>query len=123
MTGRASLRRLARGAVALEARRRVAVAGVPRLGPRRAVRAATRRAALAVARPADPDAPRALADLDLAEARRRELRDQGRQQVVGEAVDRGVVGRPLVRRPIAAGLLTGAVILHLRQTSSRAGGS
>ena len=87
--------------VALEPRRRMAVAGAARL---RAATLALARSALACRRrapsagPAEPDAPGALADLELAEARRAELGDEGRQQLVAQAVDRGVVGRPLARR-------------------------
>ena len=54
--------------------------------------------------PTDADLPGALADLDLAEAGRRQLRSERGQQLVGEAVDRGVVGRstrPRSRRPVA----------------------
>ena len=45
---------------------------------------------------AQADAPAALADLELAEAGRAELGDQGRQQLLGQAVDGGVVGGALV---------------------------
>jgi hypothetical protein len=46
---------------------------------------------------ADADRPRALAHLDLAETGRGQLGDERGQELLGEAVDRGVVGRPLVR--------------------------
>ncbi len=43
--------------------------------------------------------PAALAHLDLAEARGCELGDEGRDEVVGEPVDRRVVGETVVVRP------------------------
>jgi hypothetical protein len=80
--------------VTLEATRRVAVTGMPGLSPRRAVAGASVVAAGPrgpLGRSPDADGPAALADLDLAQARRRQLRDQRRDQLVGEAVDGGVV--------------------------------
>jgi hypothetical protein len=46
-----------------------------------------------------PDAPGALADVELAEAARPELGDERREELVREAVDRRVIGSPLVGRP------------------------
>ena len=66
---------------------------VARAGAGRAPRSPT-----AVGRPAQADAPGALADLELAEAGGAELGDQRRQQLVGQPVDRGVVGRRAPRR-------------------------
>ena len=46
--------------------------------------------------------PSTLADLELAEARGAELGDERRQELAAQAVDRGVVGRPLRGRAIRA---------------------
>ncbi len=63
-------------------------------GPRgRAARSA------AVAGHPEPDAPRSLADVELAEPARAQLRHERGEELVGEAVDRRVVGAPLVGRP------------------------
>src|SRR6185295_12577255 len=83
-----------RGPVTLEAARRVAVAGVPGLSPRRAVAGppvVAAGAGDALGGSSNADGPAALADLDLPEAGRRQLRDQRRDQLVGQAVDGGVV--------------------------------
>ena len=79
--------------------RALATRRVRRADGRRAATRALGAAALAVAvgGAAQPDLPVALADLELAEAGRGELGDQGRQQLVGEAVDGGVVARPARR--------------------------
>ena len=61
----------------------------PRLRPRPV---GARRPRRPPAGPAQADLPVALADLELAQAARAELGDQRRQELVGEAVDRGVVG-------------------------------
>ena len=86
-------------------RRRAGPTGVRRAGrwrgPRRGRRGRRgRRSAFAALarpagarRPAQADPPAALADLELAEPGRAELGDQRRQQLVAQAVDRGVVGR------------------------------
>ena len=74
----------------------MAVAGVAGLRPRRRDRWSRVCPAEPSRRPPDADPPGALADLDLAEPGRRQLGDEGRQQVLGQAVDRGVVDLPLV---------------------------
>ena len=85
------------------ARRPVAAAG--RVAALRAIAAAraagSSRSALragrgrVAGRPAQADPPATLADLELAEAGRAELGDERRQQLVGQAVDGGVIGRAL----------------------------
>ena len=71
---------------------------VGRAGRCRALRAGRRGAALrpggAVGRAAQADLPAAFADLDLAEAARAELGDQGRDELVSQGVDGGVIGQP-----------------------------
>ena len=52
-----------------------------------------RRRARRHAGPAQPDAPAALADLELAQTRRPELRDERGQELRAQAVDGGVIGR------------------------------
>src|SRR5258706_571880 len=83
----ARLARLFRRAVTFETGRRMAVSRVPRLGPRRAIAGPPGLARTVAARPTNTDSPRPLAYLDLAKTRVAELGHEGRQQVVGEAVD------------------------------------
>ena len=85
------------GPVALEAAGGVTVAGVARLGAGRLVRHAAAVSGC-VARPADADRPRLLGDLDLTETAGRKLRDQGRNQVLGQPIDGGVVRGTCLRR-------------------------
>jgi hypothetical protein len=54
--------------------------------------------------PAQPDAPRALADFELTETGRAELRDQRRQELVGQSVDRGVIRGALRGIPLEPGI-------------------
>ncbi len=56
---------------------------------------ATLVAGRAIGRPAQSDAPGAFSNLELAQAGRAQLGHEGGQQSLGEAVDRGMVGRPL----------------------------
>ena len=92
---------LAGAAVALEAARahghdRRARAAIATAGRSPAGRARAR-----VAGPPDADGPGPLADLDLAETARRQLGDQGRDEILREPVDGGMVGCPGVGRVAA----------------------
>jgi hypothetical protein len=51
-----------------------------------------RDACLAIARPAQPHAPAALADLELTKTGRAELGDEGGQKLAAQALDGGMVG-------------------------------
>jgi hypothetical protein len=64
--------------------RATSVAGPPVAGTRRWTRG-----------PPEADAPVTLPDLELAQARGTELRDQRWQQLTGQAVDRRMIGSPL----------------------------
>jgi hypothetical protein len=70
----------------------VAVARVPGLRSRRAAGSPSFAAHHAICRAAKPDAPAVLADLELAKPCCAELRDQRREQLRRETIDRCVVG-------------------------------
>jgi hypothetical protein len=74
--------------------------GCPVCSPVRCAAVAGRRSA----GPTQADAPRTLADLELTETGRAQLRDERRQQLVGQAVDRGVIGGALRRIPLETGI-------------------
>src|SRR5206468_1352846 len=76
--------RLAGGAVALEAAGRMAMPGVARLGARGAIGGSPVALRGGVCGTLDADRPGTLADLDLAEPRRGQLRDERRHELVGE---------------------------------------
>ena len=69
--------------------------------------------------PAQADAPGALADLELAEAGRPELGDEGGQQLDGQAVDGGVIGRPLAPRTRSGRRPTGLASTRARARPPR----
>ncbi|HET9084363.1 MAG TPA: hypothetical protein VFN41_08130 [Candidatus Limnocylindrales bacterium] len=54
--------------------------------------------------PAQADAPRALADFELTETGRAKLRDERRQELVGQSVDRGVIRGALRGIPLETGI-------------------
>src|SRR3989442_11922462 len=107
-----------------ERRGRVAVTGVAGLRARRPIGGAAAQVR-AIAGPADAGPPVTLADLDLTEAGRRELRGEGGHELVGEAVDRRVVSRARRRLARVRARVRGWARPGLRhsQTSSCAGGS
>ena len=75
-----------------------------------------------VGRHPEPDSPRALADVQLAEAARAELGDQGGQELVGEAVDRGVIRPALLGRALRhPGVVRAGVLGHASDLLSRRG--
>src|SRR5215212_5390597 len=98
--------------MALEAARRVAMAGVARLRARRSVGRPAGAFGAGVRGPPHPESPRSLADLDLAETRRRELGDERGKEIVGEAVDHGVIRGTFVGGTWRGGGRTGRVVGH-----------
>jgi hypothetical protein len=88
-----------RGQVAFQRGRGVTVAGMTRLRPGGPIgRPPARidaRGIVRTERSAEPDLPRSLTDLDLPEPARTELGDEGRQEILGQPPDRGMILEPI----------------------------
>jgi hypothetical protein len=88
-----------RGQVAFQSGRGVTVAGMTWLRPGRPIGCPPARidarGAVDTERPAEPDLPRSLTDLDLPEPARTELGDEGGQEILGQPPDRGMILEPI----------------------------